>query len=34
VFSGHYVACHATDPTKIEGNKEWQKKYEKEVVAK
>jgi len=34
VFSGHYVACHATDPSKIKGNKEWQKKYEKEVVAK
>ncbi|MBN2045502.1 MAG: dipeptide ABC transporter ATP-binding protein [Anaerolineales bacterium] len=33
VFPGHFVACHATDPSKIEGNPEWQKKYEKEVVA-
>jgi oligopeptide transport system ATP-binding protein len=34
VFPGHYVACHATDPSKIEGNQMWQDKYEKEVVAK
>lgn len=33
VLPGHYVACHATNPSKIEGNPKWQDKYEKEVVA-
>jgi oligopeptide transport system ATP-binding protein len=33
VLPGHYVACHATDPNKIEGNSIWKEKYEKEVVA-
>lgn len=33
VFPGHYVACHATDPSKIGENPQWQEKYEKEVVA-
>ncbi|MCB2180217.1 dipeptide ABC transporter ATP-binding protein [bacterium] len=32
VLPGHFVACHATDPSKIEGYPEWQKKYEKEVL--
>lgn len=34
VFSGHYVACHATDPEMIEGNAKWQKKYKEEVIGK
>jgi len=33
VLPGHYVACHATNPSKLEGNPKWQDKYEKEVVA-
>jgi oligopeptide transport system ATP-binding protein len=33
VLPGHYVACHATNPEKIEENAEWKEKYEKEVVA-
>jgi oligopeptide transport system ATP-binding protein len=33
VTPGHYVACHATDPSKIDRKPEWQNKYEKEVVA-
>jgi oligopeptide transport system ATP-binding protein len=33
VLPGHYVACHATDPSKIEGNPLWREKYEKEVVS-
>ena len=32
VLPGHYVACHATDPEKIEENSLWKEKYEKEVV--
>lgn len=34
VIPGHFIACHATDPSKIEGNQTWKSKYEKEVVAK
>ncbi|HKJ28141.1 MAG TPA: oligopeptide/dipeptide ABC transporter ATP-binding protein [Anaerolineales bacterium] len=33
VLPGHFVACHATDPSKIDKNAVWQEKYEKEVVA-
>jgi hypothetical protein len=28
----HWVACHATDPSKKDLNPKWQEKYEKEVV--
>lgn len=31
-ISGHFVACHATNPEKIESNAKWKEKYEKEVV--
>jgi oligopeptide transport system ATP-binding protein len=30
---GHFVACHATNPEKIDDNPTWKEKYEKEVVA-
>lgn len=30
---GHFVACHATNPEKIEDDPRWKEKYEKEVVA-
>lgn len=33
VFPGHYVACHAVDPSKKDLNPAWQEKYKKEVVA-
>lgn len=34
VIPEHFVACHATDPSKIDGNQAWKSRYEKEVVAK
>jgi len=33
VLPGHFVACHATDPGKIEENQDWKDKYQKEVVS-
>ena len=33
VLPGHYVACHATDPSKIDRNPKWQSKFQKEVIA-
>jgi oligopeptide/dipeptide ABC transporter ATP-binding protein len=32
VVPDHWVACHATDPSKKDLNPKWQEKYEKEVV--
>ena len=32
VHPGHFVACHATDPSKLGDNQLWKEKYEKEVV--
>jgi oligopeptide transport system ATP-binding protein len=32
VHPGHYVACHATDPSMLGDNQLWKEKYEKEVV--